>query len=100
MPVTVTKPLQPLRTQARTLPPASPASFWPCHAPSSRRTARSTPPFTIRAWSAKFVARDPARHPLEELGFFGVATDSTIVEIWPGGYWTEILAPFLRDHGT
>jgi predicted methyltransferase len=50
--------------------------------------------------SAKFVARDGARHPLEELGFFGVTPQSTVVEIWPGGgYWTEILAPFLHDHG-
>jgi predicted methyltransferase len=50
--------------------------------------------------SAKFVARDGARHPLEELAFFGVTPRSTVVEIWPGGgYWTEILAPFLKDHG-
>ncbi len=50
--------------------------------------------------SAKFVARDGARHPLEELAFFGVTPQSTVVEIWPGGgYWTEILAPFLHDHG-
>jgi predicted methyltransferase len=50
--------------------------------------------------SEKFVARDGARHPLEELAFFGVTPQSTVVEIWPGrGYWTEILAPFLRDHG-
>jgi predicted methyltransferase len=53
------------------------------------------------ARSAKFVARDTARHPLEELSFFGVTPGSTVVEIWPGGgYWTEILAPFLHDHGT
>ena len=46
------------------------------------------------ARSAKFVARDKARHPLEELTFFGVTPESTVVEIWPGGgYWTEILAP-------
>jgi predicted methyltransferase len=52
------------------------------------------------ARSAKFVARDPARHPLEELTFFGVTPESTVVEIWPGGgYWTEILAPLLHDHG-
>jgi predicted methyltransferase len=52
------------------------------------------------ARSAKFVARDQARHPLEELTFFGVTPQSTVVEIWPGGgYWTEILAPFLHDHG-
>ena len=52
------------------------------------------------ARSAKFVARDQARHPLEELTFFGVTPESTVVEIWPGGgYWTEILAPLLHDHG-
>ena len=52
------------------------------------------------ARSAKFVARDQARHPLEELTFFGVTPESTVVEIWPGGgYWTEILAPLLHDKG-
>jgi predicted methyltransferase len=52
------------------------------------------------ARSAKFVARDQARHPLEELTFFGVTPESSVVEIWPGGgYWTEILAPLLHDHG-
>jgi predicted methyltransferase len=50
--------------------------------------------------SPKFVARDKVRHPLDELAFFGVTPQSTVVEIWPGGgYWTEILAPFLQDHG-
>ncbi len=52
------------------------------------------------ARSAKFVARDSVRHPLEELEFFGVTPSSTVVEIWPGGgYWTEILAPFLHERG-
>jgi predicted methyltransferase len=52
------------------------------------------------ARSAKFIARDKARHPLEELTFFGITPQSTVVEIWPGGgYWTEILAPLLHDHG-
>jgi predicted methyltransferase len=52
------------------------------------------------ARSAKFIARDGARHPLEELTFLGIAPQSTVVEIWPGGgYWTEILAPLLYDHG-
>jgi predicted methyltransferase len=47
-----------------------------------------------------FVARDPARHPLEELGFFGVAPSMTVVELWPGGgYWTEILGPYLAPKG-
>ena len=46
-------------------------------------------------------ARDVYRHPDGTLAFFGVKPDSTIVEILPGsgGYWTEILAPYLKDHG-
>ena len=32
--------------------------------------------------------------------FFGIEPDMTVVEIWPGGGWyTEILAPFLKDQG-
>ena len=51
--------------------------------------------------SAAFVARDSARHPLQELAFFGVAATSSVVEIWPGGgYWTEMLAPLLQKSGT
>ncbi len=47
------------------------------------------------------VARDGARHPGEVLHFIGVGPDATVVEIWPGGgYWTEILAPYLHDGGT
>ena len=50
--------------------------------------------------SPKFLDRDAARHPLEELSFFGLQPTSTVVEVWPtGGYWTEILAPYLHDHG-
>jgi len=45
-------------------------------------------------------ARDIYRHPAEVLAFLGVRNDATVVEIWPGsGYWTEILAPYLRDQG-
>jgi predicted methyltransferase len=45
-------------------------------------------------------ARDPYRHPKETLKFFGVRPGQTIVEIAPGaGWYTEILAPFLRDSG-
>lgn len=44
--------------------------------------------------------RDRYRHPLETLQYFGIADDMTVVEIWPGGGWyTEILAPFLRARG-
>lgn len=48
-----------------------------------------------------FVARDQARKPQEVLEFIGVKPTMTVVEISPGGgYWTEILAPYLRDKGT
>ena len=46
------------------------------------------------------VARDRYRHPLETLTFFGVEPDDTVVEIWPGGGWyTEILAPYVLPGG-
>ena len=49
----------------------------------------------------RLMARDASRHPEEELSFFGVTPRSSVIEIWPaGGYWTEILAPYLRDAGT
>ena len=50
--------------------------------------------------SAANKARDVHRHPAETLAFFGAKPTDTIVEIWPGGGWyTEILAPYLKDHG-
>jgi predicted methyltransferase len=46
------------------------------------------------------VARDGYRHPYETLTFFGIKPTMTVVELSPGGGWyTEILAPYLRDHG-
>jgi predicted methyltransferase len=46
------------------------------------------------------VARDRYRHPAETLDFFGVDPSDTVVEIWPGGGWyTEILAPYLSQGG-
>jgi predicted methyltransferase len=45
-------------------------------------------------------ARDQYRHPVETLEFFGLQPDMTVVELAPGGGWfTEILAPVLKDHG-
>ena len=45
-------------------------------------------------------ARDQYRHPSETLEFFGIRDGDTVMEIWPGGGWyTEILAPAMRDHG-
>src|SRR5450830_2082845 len=46
------------------------------------------------------AARDGARHPYETLTFFGIKPTMTVVELAPGGGWyTEILGPYLHDHG-
>jgi len=45
-------------------------------------------------------ARDASRHPYETLRAFGLRADQTVIEIAPGGGWyTEILAPYLRERG-
>ena len=44
--------------------------------------------------------RDGARHPIETLTFFGLMPNQTVVEVGAGGGWyTELLAPFLANHG-
>ena len=46
------------------------------------------------------VTRDAARHPYETLSFFGITPNMTVVELVPeGGWYTEILAPYLREKG-
>ena len=45
--------------------------------------------------------RDRYRHPARTLAFFGVKPTDTVVEIWPsGGWYTEILGPYLAKSGT
>lgn len=46
------------------------------------------------------AARDSARNPQATLEFFGLEPTMTVAELWPGGGWyTEILGPYLRDNG-
>ena len=67
----------------------------PVHADEALKAAIASPHRT-----AAFVARDAARHPYETLTFFGIKPTYTVVELSPGGGWyTEILAPYLRDKG-
>jgi len=81
-----------------------------CGDAPSRDAARRPDPATLAALdqalagpqrSAENRARDQYRHPKETLEYFGLRSDMTVLEVWPGGgaYWTEILAPVLRDHG-
>ena len=45
-------------------------------------------------------ARDGARHPYETLRALGLRPGQTVIEIAPGGGWyTEIIAPYLRERG-
>jgi len=55
---------------------------------------------TGAARSPEHVARNVYRHPVETLAFFGLVDDMTVIEALPGELWyTEILAPVLRDRG-
>lgn len=76
-------------------------------APASAQTAAASVSPEITAAvaapnrTAANIARDTYRHPAETLSFFGVQPDQTVVEYMPGGGWyTEILAPLLKDKGT
>lgn len=53
------------------------------------------------SWRAKGNSvRDVYRHPRETLKFFGLQSHQTVIEITPGGGWySEILAPLLKEHG-
>jgi predicted methyltransferase len=49
---------------------------------------------------ASDAARDPYRHPLETLEFFGFKPTMTVLEILPRkGWYTELLAPALAKQG-
>ena len=45
-------------------------------------------------------ARDVYRHPKDTLLFFGIRPEMTVLEVWPEpGWYTDIIAPLVRDHG-
>ncbi|MDA7842630.1 methyltransferase [Methylophilaceae bacterium] len=47
-----------------------------------------------------YIQRDKYRHPKETLLFFGLDPEQSIIEITPGyGWYTEILAPLVRNKG-
>jgi predicted methyltransferase len=50
--------------------------------------------------SAEERARDVYRHPKETLLFFGIRPEMRVLEVWPEpGWYTEVIAPLLRDKG-
>ncbi|MEI9965100.1 MAG: methyltransferase [Caulobacteraceae bacterium] len=75
-----------------------------------KATSAGPPQFDDRDFLAEAVAsparapenraRDPWRHPEESLVFWGLRPGDVILEIQPGGgYWTEILVPFVKAVG-
>ena len=81
---------------------ATALAFVACASPTPKRDIAES----IRASangphrSDQNIARNTYRHPVETLTFFGLEEDMTVIEALPGGLWyTEILAPVLRDRG-
>jgi predicted methyltransferase len=51
--------------------------------------------------SEKNITRNTYRNPVETLTFFEVKPDMSVVEVSPGGGWyTEILGPYLKKEGS
>jgi predicted methyltransferase len=77
------------------------AAALPCTPAQAQDQSSLTPWLVAPHRSARNVARDGFRHPIEVLTFFGIENGSTVVEILPGssGYYMEILAPYLKEKG-
>lgn len=70
---------------------ASPQALW-----RERLTALAEDPKR----GAAHLHRNQYRHPVETLLFFGIEPQMSVLELWPvRGWYTEILAPFVKDHG-
>ena len=53
------------------------------------------------ARNSAYSARDNYRHPYETLSFFKITPSMQVLELAAGGGWyTEILSPYLRDAGS
>ena len=79
---------------------ASAASAQPAPAPAAPQQDALRAAVAASTRTPANVARDQYRHPAETLAFVGVRPGDTVVEIWPGGGWyTEILAPYLASGG-
>lgn len=92
----LSRPLLGALLVAAALPACAPAPPVAAEAPQAALAAAVASPSRTPA----NLARDTYRHPVETLAFFGVKPGDTVVELWPGGGWyTEILAPYLAGGG-
>ena len=100
------RPLAVALTAAASLSLAAVAATTATRAPSAQ-SAKAAKRLALLKQAAAYAGRTPAnvlrdkyRHPVETLNFFGVNPGDTVVEIWPGGGWyTEILGPYLAAGG-
>jgi len=73
-----------------------------CAAGSSRQTTAEalTAILAGNQRSPENRARDEYRHPKETLLFFGIRPEMSVLEVWPEpGWYTEVIAPLVRDKG-
>ncbi len=86
---------------AITAPEPAPIPAAPAPAPAPVETGDLALKRAIAGtWREFDGKRDVWRHPYETLEFFGLKPGMTVVEVWPGGGWyTRILAPYLRETG-
>ncbi|AOH35821.1 class I SAM-dependent methyltransferase [Luteimonas sp. JM171] len=86
-----------------TPPAATPESTQPAAAPAQESANAGAAFESVLAgdWrTPEFTERDRYRNPGQTLAFFGLQPNHTVVEITPGGGWyAEILAPYVRDEG-
>ena len=90
--------------KAATLGAVAVLTLGSCANHQSSRLATSTSLDTILAdghRSQTNRARDTWRHPKETLLFFGLRPEMTVIEVWPDptGWYTEVIAPLVRDKG-
>jgi predicted methyltransferase len=73
-----------------------------CAANNSRQTTAAALTAILAAdyRSEENRARDRYRHPKETLLFFGLRPEMSVLEVWPEpGWYTEVIAPLVRDKG-
>ena len=73
-----------------------------CAATSSRQTTAEALTGILAAdyRPEESRTRDRSRHPKETLLFFGIRPEMSVLEVWPEpGWYTEVIAPLLRDKG-
>ena len=80
---------------------AAPALAAPAAKPATVSVAPELQAAVSGSWrDPANVLRDEYRHPAQTLAFFGVQPNQTVLEITPGnGWYSEILAPYLRRNG-